>query len=110
MGLLDRDPADKSYMITLTVRKGRYKLKLTRKRKSNNLYSERLTLLDWISNENLDLRSNDEITNELMAILWHHIHEEGVFARNLRTEYERRRIKDRLNGLPHAIRRSTKQK
>ena len=98
-GLLDRTPGHKSNEKVFTIRKGPYKLKVIQKRKNANTIMEKFDLVNWVSNEKLDIKSNNQILEELRHLLYSHIHEEAVFAKFVRDKAEKQRIKKALNKM-----------
>ena len=98
-GLLDRNPGYKSDKKIFTVRKGQYKLKIIQERKNENTIMEKFDLVNWINNEKLDIKSNNQIFEELRHMLYHHIYIEGGFARYIRNKSEKQRIKKALSKI-----------
>ena len=98
-GLLDRTPGHKSNKKVFTIRKGQYKLKVTQKQKNANTIMEKFELVNWVSNEKLDIKSNNPILEELRHLLYSHIYKEAVFAKHIRDKAEKQRIKKALNKM-----------
>jgi arylsulfatase A-like enzyme len=95
-GVLDRTPGYDSYKRIFTVRKGKYRLKVTYERTNENALRQRFDLLDWINSQRLDLKGNRQTVDELTHALHEHIYVEGCFARQLRARVERKRIREAL--------------
>ena len=70
------------------------KLKVTQDRQTHRVRKDKLELRDWVKNELLDLSSNKPITEELLNLLSEHIQNEGLFARRIKLNAERQRIKE----------------
>ena len=102
-GLLDKNPGYKSDKKIFTVRKGQYKLKIIQERKNENTIMEKFDLVNWINNEKLDIKSNNQIFEELRYLLHSHIHEEAVFAKYIRNKGEEQRIKKALSKMRNKI-------
>ena len=102
-GLLDRNPGYKSDKKIFTVRMGQYKLKIIQERKNENTIMEKFDLVNWINNEKLDIKSNNQIFEELRYLLHSHIHEEAVFAKYIRNKGEEQRIKKALSKMRNKI-------
>ena len=102
-GLLDRTPGHKSNEKVFTIRKGPYKLKVIQKQKNANTIMEKFELVNWVSNEKLDIKSNNHILEELRHLLYSHIYKEAVFARYIRNKGEEQRIKKALNKMRNKI-------
>lgn len=92
--LLDRSTGYNSRKRIFTVRKGIYKLTVTQDRQTNRVRKDKLELRDWVKNELLDLSSNKPITEQLLYLLSEHIQDEGLFARRIKLNAERYRIKE----------------
>lgn len=97
-GMLDRTPGHNSNEKVFTVRKGHHKLKMMGKKKNSDTLIEKYELENWVSNEKLDLQNNNQIFEELRHLLYTHIYEEGVFAKQVHAKAEKQRIKKRLNN------------
>ena len=98
-GLLDRNPGYKSDKKIFTVRKGRYKLKIIQEKKNENTVMEKFDLVNWVNNEKLDIKSNNQILEELLHLLYNHIYNEAVFAKYLCNKAEKQRIKKALSKM-----------
>ena len=98
-GLLDRNPGYKSDKKIFTVRKGQYKLKIIQERKNENTIMEKFDLVNWINNEKLDIKNNNQILGELLYLLYNHIYNEAVFAKYLCNKGEKERIKKALSRM-----------
>ena len=98
-GLLDRSPGYKSDKRIFTVRKGQYKLKVIQERENENTIIEKFDLVNWINNERFDIKSNNQIFEELLHLLYNHIYNEAVFAKYLCNKAEKQRIKKALRKM-----------
>ena len=85
-------PSTESSRRILTVRHGRYKLKVIEKT-MDNVISTELQLVDWIENKELDIRTHSQVTDKLRYLLHRHLYEEGVFYQTAVGEKERIRRK-----------------
>lgn len=91
--LLNRSAGHTSNHRTFTVRQGIYKLKVDQMQAANGTDLEKLELWDWVSCKKLEIGSNRQVVEQLMHQLDSHIHDEEVFAREVRRAAEKQRIK-----------------
>ena len=98
-GLLDRGSGHSSDKKIFTVRMGIHKLKVIQEKRTGNKVTEKIELRNWVSNEKLDVKSNSQIVDCLNQLLRDHIDNEGVFARRIKNEAERQRIKGALGRI-----------
>ncbi len=103
--MLDRAPGNKTSKRVFTVRKGRYKLKVTQVETAEDRLEEILELADWIDGGRLEPGRHMETIEELRHLLKVHLCEDASLAKRLRQGAERNRIKgaaakvgDRLRG------------
>ena len=98
-GILDRSPGYNSNEIIFTVRRGKYRLKMTHKFKNRYTIIEKFELINWITNEKYDIKTKNHIFEELRHLLYGHIYKEGDFARYFYDKVEKQRIKKEVNKL-----------
>jgi hypothetical protein len=98
-GLLDRDCGHESNKKIFTVRMGIHKLKVIQEQKTGNKVVEKFELVNWVSDEKLDVESNSQLVECLNRLLRDHIDNEGVFARRIKNEAEKQRIKGALGRI-----------
>ena len=102
-GLLTRSSGHESNKKIFTVRKGPYKLKVLQEQRTDTKVVEKLELINWVSNEELDVKSNRQILEYLNYLLHDHIYKEGIFAKRIKNEAETRRIKDALGRMRNKL-------
>lgn len=103
---LDRRPGYMSQRRVFTVRKNRYKLKVTEVERGGDTIEETLELTDWTSGSRLDVKSHGDVVEELRYLLREHLFEEGVAARNLRRRAEQDHVRSALDKVKRISRGS----